>query len=114
MVEKEIEEVIKEFKSTIGLLRKEIPKMTENFLNLIRGIQEGVALSTKEKELICLGISLCIGCETCIVMHTKAAIEAGATKEEIIEVFGLAIGLRGSSVIGYITIGIKALEEFSL
>ena len=106
-------EAVKNFKLTMGVLRKELPETAETLLNLIRTVHKEGALSPKEKELICVGISIAIGCETCIVMHTKAALEAGATKEEIMEVFGVALTLRGSSAIGHVSIGINVINELS-
>ena len=97
----------------MGLLRIKEPETAEALLKLIRSMHKEGALSVKEKELICLGISLCIGCETCTILHTKAALEAGATREEILETFGVAMTLRGSSAIAYVSIGVKALNKFS-
>ena len=112
--EREIEGIVKNFKMTLGKLRVEVPEPAETLLKSIRDVHNESVLSIKEKELICLGISLGLGCESCIVMHMKSALEAGATKKEIMETLALAVTLKGTSSIGDISIGIKAYDEFTL
>ena len=48
------------------------------------------ALSTKEKELIVLGIAVATHCEPCILVHMEKAITSGANKAEILEACGVA------------------------
>lgn len=45
-------------------------------------------LSVKVKRLILLGASAAIRCEPCIRVHARGALEAGATREEILEAAG--------------------------
>jgi AhpD family alkylhydroperoxidase len=52
-------------------------------------------LARKYKELIALGISIRINCESCVEWHIKQAIDAGATKEELIETVGVGIEMGG-------------------
>jgi AhpD family alkylhydroperoxidase len=52
---------------------------------------EDKALTTKEKELISLGISICIRCDGCVACHVKGAIGAGAPQEEIVETIGFRL-----------------------
>jgi len=113
MTNVEIERVVRDFKSTMGLLLTEKPETANSLLNLIGSIHKDGALSVKEKELVSLGISICIGCETCIVLHTRSALEAGATRREIVEVFGVATALKGSSVVGDIRKSVEVLNKLS-
>lgn len=96
----DVEEVVRNFKTVMGLMITEKSESANGLLSLTESLHKDGALSAKEKELICLGISICIGCETCIVLHTKASLEAGAKRDEIVEVFGIAAALRGTSVLG--------------
>ena len=47
-----------------------------------------------------------------IVIHVKKCLEAGATKEEIAEVCGVAILMGGGLALTYSTFVAKAVEEF--
>jgi AhpD family alkylhydroperoxidase len=52
-------------------------------------------LARRYKELIALGISIRINCESCVEWHIKQALDAGATKEEIVETIGVGIEMGG-------------------
>ena len=56
--------------------------------------QDGV-LSKLQKELIAIGISVVINCESCMEWHIKEAIVAGATDNQIIESIGVGIEMSG-------------------
>lgn len=113
MKEEEIENEIKNFKISIGTMKKEKPEIADAFLSLLRNVHQEGALSVKEKELICLGIAICIGCKNCIVLHTRSALEAGATRKELMETCGTALMMRGSSVIGYVSMVLESFKKFS-
>lgn len=52
-------------------------------------------LDVKTKELIGIGISIGVRCESCLSVHVGDAIKAGATDEEIAETIGVAILMGG-------------------
>jgi len=54
-------------------------------------------LSRKVKRLISLGIALGAGCTGCILGQTKHALNAGASKDEIFEVIGVTMSMRGTT-----------------
>lgn len=70
------------------------------------------ALSTKDKELIALGISINTRCEGCIAMHLHDALNNGATSAEIIETIGTAIYMGGGPSVVYGTKAFEMLKEF--
>ena len=53
------------------------------------------ALSKKEKELIALGISVRIDCESCMQWHIEQAAAAGASYEEVLEAVEVGIEMGG-------------------
>jgi len=112
MKNEEIEDVIKDFKITIGKLKLEKPEIADPFLTLLRNVGKKGVLSVKQKELINLGISICTRCKHCVVLHTRSALEAGATKEELIETCGLALIMSGTSSIGYISMVLDCIKKF--
>ena len=79
---------LKMFRSGVGTF-EELEKVEENAL------REG-ALPKKYKELIGLGISICEKCYPCIEYHVTAAMEVGATRQEILEATAVALAMGGS------------------
>ena len=69
------------------------------------------ALSTKVKRLIALGIALRAGCTNCIVSQTMRSLEAGASREEILETIGVNISMSGTTGIAESLRVLKLLEE---
>ncbi len=55
------------------------------FASLRSEIMKSDALSSKEKALIALACAVAIPCDSCVKFHRKAAISAGATREEMLE-----------------------------
>jgi len=72
------------------------------------------ALSRKFKRLLAMAVALGIGCAPCIIAQTKRAVEAGATKEEVIEAASVLLAIHGTS--GYIQSWrvAKVLEELEM
>ncbi len=94
----------------LGTLSKESPKIAEGFTTIHKTVGVDNAISTKHKKLMSLSIAISIRCEGCIALHTKGAIEAGATKDEIVETIGVAILMGGGPSLVY---GNKAYEAMN-
>ncbi len=56
-----------------------------------------MALTIKEKELVCIGVSVAAGCKPCTNYHFKKVKEAGASKEEIQQAISDAMCVRNSA-----------------
>ena len=56
--------------------------------------QDG-ALTKKNKELIAVGISVKIDCESCMQWHIEEAARAGATFDEVLEAVEVGIEMGG-------------------
>jgi AhpD family alkylhydroperoxidase len=52
-------------------------------------------LSRLQKELIAIGISVVMNCESCMEWHIKQAVDIGASEAEIIEAIEVAIEFSG-------------------
>ena len=72
--------------------------------------KDGV-LSLKVKRLIALGIALRAGCPPCILAQTKFAVEAGATKTEVVEAVSVAAAMGGTSTSSHSWRVYKLLKE---
>ena len=53
------------------------------------------ALKKTQKELIAIGISVCINCESCMEWHIRQALAGGCTEDEIIEALEVGIEMSG-------------------
>jgi len=51
--------------------------------------------------------------QSCIAIHVKKCFEAGATKEEIAEVLGVAILMGGGPALTHSAFVAQAIEEFA-
>jgi AhpD family alkylhydroperoxidase len=105
------EDQAKDVFNFIGTLSKENPGIAEGFGTMHKATGEDKALTAKQKELIALGIAITIRCEGCIACHVKAALETGATQEEIVETIGVAVVMGGGPSIVYGDKAYKAMKE---
>jgi len=69
------------------------------------------ALSPKIKRLIAMGIALSNGCTGCILAQTSYAIEAGATKDEVLEACAVAMSIGGTMAFAESLRVVKLLDE---
>lgn len=89
-----IEQIIKTRKQAHGYyLRKS--DVYRSFVDLEKKTYKDGDLDKKQKELIAIGISVVINCESCMEWHIKQAIDDGATEEEIIEAIEVGIEMSG-------------------
>ena len=71
------------------------------------------ALDGKTKELIAIAISVAIRCDDCIAFHVKAAVDHGATREEILETLGMAIYMGAGPSAMYASHALGAYADFA-
>ncbi|OHB86004.1 MAG: hypothetical protein A2V98_26535 [Planctomycetes bacterium RBG_16_64_12] len=100
-----------EFKRYKGTMGQEMPEVMEHLDGLFQASLAAGALSSKEKELIVLGISVATHCEPCILVHLEKASASGATKAEILEACGVAIAMGGGPAMAYVPLVLKYFEE---
>jgi AhpD family alkylhydroperoxidase len=68
-------------------------KVYKAFLEMEKSTYCDGALSKKTKELIAVGISVVIDCESCMQWHIEQAAKAGASEQEILEAIEVGIEL---------------------
>ena len=95
----------------LSQLGKEIPGPMTGFARLHRkGVEDG-ALSGKVKELMALAISIVVGCEGCIAYHVHDAIQAGASRSELLETVGVGLFMGGGPGSIYAAHALDAIEQ---
>ena len=69
------------------------------------------ALPAKVKELMGLVASMVLRCNDCIFYHIDRSIAEGATKEELMESFNIALIVGGSIVIPHLRYAFDVMDE---
>lgn len=92
-------------------LRKGAPDVARAFGGLAAAATADGTLDKKTKELVALAISIALGCEGCIGFHTQAAKKAGASREEVIEIAGMAIYMGGGPSFVYAAQALEAYDQ---
>lgn len=69
------------------------------------------ALSAKVKQIIAVAVAHVTQCPYCINGHTKAAVRAGATPEELMEAIWVAAEMRAGGAYAHATLMLATLAE---
>ena len=97
----------------LSQLGAEIPGPMSGFVRLHKKAVADGALSRKVKEMMVLAISISVGCEGCIAYHTHDAVEAGATRAELLETIGVGLMMGGGPGSIYAAYALDAIEHFT-
>ena len=91
----------KEIGARIGDLMKMSPDTIRGYQTLSAANSKTSKLGEKTRQLISLAVAVTTHCDGCIVVHTDAALKAGASKEEIAEALGVAVAMNAGSALVY-------------
>lgn len=94
-------------------LRRMIPDVLKGFGEMSKAAMAPGALGSALKELIALTIGIVHGCDGCIASHARAAVRAGATREQAAEAIGVAIMMHGGPATIYGARAFTAFCEFA-
>jgi len=94
-------------------LRSGAAEVMKSFSAIAQAALAPGALDTKTKELIALAISVAVRCDDCIAFHAKAAVERGASREEILETLGMAIYMGAGPSVMYASHALGAAKQFA-
>lgn len=98
-----------------GLLRElghHAPGPMGGFARLHQASQADGALPRATKELIAVAIAIATQCEGCIGYHLNDALQAGATRAQVIEAIGVAVMMSGGPGTVYGAEALAALDQF--
>ena len=98
------------FKTDMPKMKEMVPDGVAGMEGLFRKTMKDGALTVREKELVALGMGIVLRCVPCINLHVKKSLEAGATKEEVLEVAGVAVMMQGGPGYTYIPMVTDALD----
>jgi AhpD family alkylhydroperoxidase len=101
-----------EFRSRMNDVILNAGHLTINrFFALDHRCYEAGALGSKTKEMLGLVASLVLRCDDCITYHIIRCHEEGATREEFLELFSVALVVGGSIVIPHLRRAMARLGE---
>jgi AhpD family alkylhydroperoxidase len=106
----EVKAFFQKFQRDVGKMQKELPEVVKSFMGLFETVMKDGALSVKQKELIALATGLTIQCGPCIRLHVKKSLDAGATREEILETASVVVMMQGGPAYTHIPEVMDALE----
>src|SRR6185295_18431967 len=72
------------------------------------------SIPPKYRELISLAVALTTQCAYCLDVHTKAAVKAGATREEVAETALVAAAVRAGGTLGHALLALRLFDEADL
>ena len=112
-MKKDVRAMLSDFMNGLNDLGETNGESVNAFMNLLGTNYADGAISTKTKELISVAIAVYNRCEYCIVFHTYKALEAGATREEILESAMVSVAFGGGPTMAYsVTLLKDSLDEF--
>jgi AhpD family alkylhydroperoxidase len=69
------------------------------------------ALPARMKEIMGLVASMVLRCNDCILYHIDKSVENGATREELLEAFNIALIVGGSIVIPHLRFAVEQMDK---
>lgn len=86
-------------------------KVYKAFLDLERAAFADGALPKKVKELVAIGISVVLNCESCMQWHIEQAAKAGAGEAEVFEAVEVAIEMGGGPATAHARFALEVIAE---
>jgi AhpD family alkylhydroperoxidase len=110
---KDYQEIADSYHSGYAELSKLLPSTTAAFGRLVMDATADGVLSTKTKELIAFGIAIAARCDGCIAHHSQAVLKAGASRQEVAEMIGIAVLMGGGPSTVYGAEALRAYDAFA-
>ncbi len=107
-------QVLKDLSAESRALRQLIPDVYRGFADMSKAaLGPGGELDPRIKELMAMAIGIVHGCDGCIASHARAAVRAGASKQEAADAIGVAIMMHGGPGTVYGARAFAAFCEFA-
>jgi len=104
--------VVDELRDPTISLRRAIPDVWEGFGSLHDAALADGALTSTEKELMALAISVVKHCDGCIAYHARSLAKLGAAPEQVAEALGVALLMDGGTASVYAPRAWQAYLEY--
>ncbi|MFA5160574.1 MAG: carboxymuconolactone decarboxylase family protein [Candidatus Omnitrophota bacterium] len=110
-MEYDAQKLLKQFHESMADIAKVIPKEYGAFIKEKETILRSGKIPEKTKWLLLLAASVTQKCPVCIPRAVQHCLDAGWTKEEMLEACMVAVLVGGSSAMTYVTLVDKAIEQ---
>lgn len=105
--------ITKDISTQLAKLRKEMPDVMSGFSSLAQAATKDGALDKKAKELIAMALAVSKQCPGCIGFHAQTLVKLQTSREEFLEMLGMAVYMGGGPSLMYAAEALEAFEEFS-
>ncbi len=112
MTQKDWPSTTKDLAAELRNLRGGASEVMKHFGAIAQAALAPGALDAKTKELIALAISVAVRCDDCVAFHTRAAVEHGASRQEVLETLGMAIYMGAGPSAMYASHALGAFTQF--
>ena len=85
----------------VGAFAAQNPELMQGLMTMDGAAAKSGHLTPVVHELIALAVAVTTRCDGCITVHTKKAVEYGATLEQVSEALGVAITLNAGAALTY-------------
>lgn len=107
-----IEQIIKSRKKAHNFY-SDHSEVYRSFLDMEKNTYKDGRLSKLQKELIAIGISVVVNCESCMEWHIKQALNDGASEDEILEAIDVGIEMGGGPATVSARFAMSVLEYYN-
>jgi len=104
-------EHFEKFRADVEKMKAQIPDTVQGFGGMFARIMKDGALTAKEKEFIALGIGVAMHCKPCIRAHTQKCLDAGASRQQILEAASVAVMMAGGPAYTHIPVVLDTLDD---
>lgn len=94
-------------------LKDAMPDVMHPFAQMSHAAYSDGVIGAKVKELVALAIGIALRCEGCIAYHAQGAARRGATREEVLEIIGVAVQMGGGPASVYAGDALAAFDAMS-
>lgn len=98
-------------KQEISLFEKYNKNVYDAFKNAAKANKGDSALTQKQKEFISLAVGIAVKCDACTKTHSKLAVKAGATMEELAEMVGVCVMMGGGPSTAFGRLALETAKE---
>ena len=106
----ETKEFFEKFKNDAAKMKEQVPDTINGFGGLFAKVMTDGTVSLLEKEFVAVGIAVAIQCTPCIRLHVKKCLDAGATREQILEAASVAVMMAGGPAYTHIPVVMDTLD----
>jgi len=103
-------EFFEKHKADMAKMQKEMPDVVTGFGALFGKLMKDGALTTREKELVALGLAVALRCVPCINLHIEKCIGMGITREQVLEAASVVVMMQGGPGFTYMPVVMDALD----